>query len=128
MDAMIKDRFVKQVLEHQGARLLRNQGNSLYKKLKFQHGNLETARSVSVSGGDGLDGKLTFRHIDYERFLDMKRTVTTKKGKTKNNSGYRIHNRFIYGHYFAIARQLSVGLTESVKQGIRNELKTEIHG
>lgn len=129
MEAIIKDRFVQQVLEYQGQRLLRNQGNVLYKKLKFKTGRLQDARSVSiVAGNDNLDGKLTFRHMDYERFQDMKRTVRGRKGKSKRVGGQRIHNRFIYGHYYAIARQLSVGLTDEVRENIRTELKTEING
>lgn len=127
MDA-IKQRFVQGVLQEQGNRLLRNQGNALYHRLKFHTGHLVSQRSVQVTGGEAMDGKLIFRHLDYERFLDMKKSVMTKKGKTKRTTGYRIHNRFIYGHYMAIARQLSVGFTEQVRDSITQELKSKING
>lgn len=127
MDA-IKQRFVQHVLQDQGNRLLRNQGNALYQHLKFRSGDLDRRRSVKVSGGESIDGKLIFHHLDYERFQDMKRLITSRKGKTKLNPGLRIHNRFIYGHYLAIARQLSIGFTEQVRDKFRTDLKSEING
>lgn len=129
METMIKDRFVQRVLEHQGQRLLKNQGNALYKKLRFRTGRLQSARSVNVvAGNDDLDGKLIFSHTDYERFQDMKRTIRNRKGKRRRDPGHRIHNRFVYGHFYAIARELSTGLTESVCEEIRNELNITING
>lgn len=129
MEAIIKERFVQRVLEYQGQRLLKNQGNALYKKLKFHTGRLQSNRTISVvSANDNLDGKLTFRHLDYERFQDMKHVNCNRKGKSKRTSGLRIHNRFIYGHYHAIARQLSVGLTDEIRENLLTELKTEING
>ena len=94
-------------------------------KARFRSGRLEKARSVSVSGGDDLSGELVFSHVDYERFLDMKRVIQMKNGKTRRKTGYKIHNRFVFGHFLAIAKQLSVGFTESVRDKIRAELKAE---
>lgn len=128
MDRMIKQRFVADVLSHQGKRLLRNQGNALYKKIHFHTGELQSRRFFSVSGSDGMDGQLSFSHLARERFLDMKREVKGREGGTRRRSGYRIHNRFMYGHYFAIARELMVGLTDSVRESIRNQIKSEING
>ncbi len=128
MDGIIKQRFVSKVLSEQGQRLLKNQGNALYKKLKFHTGELKSSRSISVTGGDSLDGKLSFCHLARERFLDMKREVQDKSGRTRRRSGYDIHNRFIYGHFVAIARHLSVDLTDSVREGIRKQLKSEVNG
>lgn len=125
MDRIIEQRFVEKVLRHQGDRLMRNQGRALYVKARFRTGSMENRRSVSVSGDDNLNGELVFRHVNYERFLDMKRVVQMKNGKTRRKSGYGIHNRFVYGHFLAIAEQLSVGFTESVRNQIRNELKAE---
>ena len=78
-----------------------------------------------MSGGDDLSGELVFSHVDYERFLDMKRVIQMKNGKTRRKTGYKIHNRFVFGHFLAIAKQLSVGFTESVRDKIRAELKAE---
>ncbi|WP_455968316.1 hypothetical protein [Butyricimonas virosa] len=125
MDKIVEQRFIEKVLRHQGDRLLRNQGRALYAKARFRSGQLDRGRSVSVSGDDNLNGELVFRHVDYERFLDMKRMVKMKNGKTRRKSGCKIHNRFTYGHFLAIAKQLSVGFTDSVKEKIREELKAE---
>lgn len=128
MDRIIEQKFVEKVLRHQGDRLLRNQGRALYMKARFRTGRMESKRSVAVSGSDDLDGVLTFRHLDYERFLDMKREIRTKKGGSRKSAGYRIHNRFVYGHFLAIAKQLSVGFTESIRNKIRDELKVKSNG
>ena len=125
MDRIVEQKFVEKVLQHQGNRLLKNQGRALYVKARFRSGRLEKARSVSVSGGDDLSGELVFIHVDYERFLDMKRGIQMKNGRTRRRTGYKIHNRFVYGHFLAIAKQLSVGFTESVRDKIRAELKAE---
>ncbi len=125
MDRIVEQKFVEKVLQHQGNRLLKNQGRALYVKARFRSGRLEKARSVSVSGGDDLSGELVFSHVDYERFLDMKRVIQMKNGRTRRRTGYKIHNRFVYGYVLAIAKQLSVGFTESVREKIRAELKAE---
>ena len=125
MDRIVEQKFVEKVLQHQGNRLLKNQGRALYVKARFRSGRLEKVRSVSVSGGDDLSGELVFSHVDYERFLDMKRVIQMKNGRTRRMTGYKIHNRFVYGHFLAIAKQLSVGFTESVRDKIRAELKAE---
>ena len=54
MDRIVEQKFVEKVLQHQGNRLLKNQGRALYVKARFRSGRLEKARSVSVSGGDDL--------------------------------------------------------------------------
>ena len=121
MDKMIKDDFVSQVLQHQGKRLLTNQERALRQKVRFRTGRISSSRSVQVSSGNGMDGQLTLQHLDYLRFLDMK----GHKGKRKRR---RIHNRFMFGTYYAIANQLSTGLTESVYQEIREKLNRTING
>lgn len=125
MDRIVEQKFIEKILQHQGDRLLRNQGHALYVKARFRSGRLEKVRSVSVSSDDNLNGDLVFKHVDYERFLDMKRVIQMKNGKTRRKTGYKIHNRFVFGHFLAIAKQLSVGFTENVRDKIRAELKAE---
>ncbi len=129
MENLIKQRFVGRVLQEEGDRLIRNQGAILGKRLSFRTGRLVGQRGISVSGGEGMDGRLSFRHVPYERFLDMKRTVKLKrKAGTRVKRGYRIHNRFIYGTYFSIAGRLMTELTDEVKANIINQIKSETNG
>lgn len=125
---LIKKKFVGKVLQEEGGRLLRNQGAILYKRLAFREGVLRDSRGVAVKEDDTMDGELTFKHVDYERFLDMKRKVKNKRGESRTKKGYNIHNRFTYGTYHAIAMRLMNDLTDEVREGIRNELKAERHG
>lgn len=125
---LIKKKFVGKVLHEEGERLIRNQGTILYKRLTFREGVLRNSRGISVRDGDTIDGELTFKHVDYERFLDMKRKVKNKRGEDRTRKGYNIHNRFTYGTYHAIAMRLMNDLTDEVREGIRNELNTKGHG
>lgn len=130
--SIIQKEFVRRVLREEGERLTRNQGMAISKKLKFRTGRLMNGRTTEVVQADGMDGKLRFTHPDYERFLDMKRIVRQQKNKgrrrsvasggLKKKSGYGIHNRFIFGHYFSIANRLMYEFTEDVQQSIREEL------
>ena len=69
----VRARFVSEILQDEGQRLLRNQGKAIEARVKKRSGRLESSRSVSVTGGNGASGTLTFVHVAYERFLDMKR-------------------------------------------------------
>lgn len=118
----IKQRFVKEILEDEGRRLMRNQSVAISRKLKSRSGRLLSDRSISVSGGEVSDGTLTFRHTAYERFLDMKRLNYGSVGIRRNR---RIHNRFVFGHYNSIANRIAYGLTEDVAARIRETFKNE---
>lgn len=129
MESQIKKRFVGQILQEEGDRLIRNQGAILDKRLSFHTGRLVSHRRISVSSGDEMDGKLSFHHISYQRFLDMRRTVNRKRSfGTRQKRGYRIHNRFVYGTYYAIASRLMYDLTDDVRAKLINDLKNESHG
>ena len=81
----VKDRFVRNVLEEEGRRMLSSQSAAIGRAVRFRSGRLFNDRSISVSGGADMDGKLTFTHTDYERFLDLRRlrhgTKTSKSNK-----------------------------------------------
>lgn len=112
-DNTVRSRFVRQVLENEGRLLLSRQETAITSLTKSGSGHLLGERSVTVSGGEDLDGKLTFTHVAYERFLDMR-----KKGRKRR----RIHNRFVWSAYASIAERLMYGLTEDVAAQIREEL------
>ena len=129
METLIRKRFVGQVLQEEGDRLIKNQRAIMEKRLQFHSGHLVNRRQLIVISNEGTDGKLSFSHINYERFLDMKRTINRKRTTgTRVKQGYRIHNRFIYGTYFSIAQRLMYDFTDEIKAHIMNEIKSENNG
>lgn len=107
-----RERFIQETLETEGKRLLRNQGAAISSGYRRGTGRLETGRSISVARGDAMDGRLTLTHPIYERFLDI---------KNRRRKRLRIHNRFIFGAYAAIARRLMYGFTEEVAAMLRDK-------
>ena len=105
-----RERFIQETLESEGRRMLANQGAAITSGYRRGTGRLESGRSISVAGGAEADGKLTFEHPVYERFLDI---------KNRRKKSLRIHNRFIFGAYAAIARRLMFGFTEEVAAAFR---------
>lgn len=114
----VRDRFVKDVLESAGAKLLSRQGSAIASSVNQQSGRLMSGRKVTITGGGpDMSGKLTLEHPVYERFLDMKRPG--KNGRKKR--GRRIHNRFVFGAYASIAKNLMYGFTDEVASEIRQK-------
>lgn len=107
----VRARFVSEILQDEGQRLLRNQGKAIEARVKKRSWRLESSRSVSVTGGSGASGTLTFVHVAYERFLDMKRL---QRGDQSVKSNRRIHNRYVFGAFASIAERLMNEFTEDV--------------
>lgn len=105
-----KERFVKDTLYTEGRTLLRTQGHAISSGYRRGSGRLESGRHIAVSGAEDADGKLTFSHPIYERFLDI------QNRRRKNKA---IHNRFIFGMYGAVAKRLMYGFTEEVAELFR---------
>ena len=78
----IKGTFVRRVLQEEGERMLKKQETAISSRLTNRSGTLVRSRRISVSGGDGLDGQLDFKHPIYERFLDMKRLGKNGRKRT----------------------------------------------
>lgn len=112
----VKGAFVRRVLQEEGERMLERQETAISSRLKSRSGTLVRGRSISVSGGNRLDGQLDFKHPIYERFLDMKRLGNNGRKR----KGRRIHNRFVFGAYTSIAKQLMYGFTEEVAREIKD--------
>lgn len=112
----VRARFVSEVLQDEGQRLLRNQGKAIEAKVKKRSGRLESSRSVSVTGGSGASGTLTFVHVAYERFLDMKRL---QRGGKSVKSNRKIHNRYVFGAFASIAERLMNEFTEDAVARIK---------
>ena len=116
----VKDRFVRNVLEEEGRRMLSSQSAAIGRAVRFRSGRLFNDRSISVSGGADMDGKLTFTHTDYERFLDLRRR---RHGTKTSKSNKKIHNRYVFGAYSSIASRLMYDLTDDVAESIRKQME-----
>lgn len=114
----VKERFIKETLESEGQRMLRNQGLAMEVGLRFHTGETYGRRRITVTEGDEMSGTLTFHHTVQERFLDLKR-LRHGDTESKRPKSRRIHNRFVMGMYNAIARELMYGFTEEVAARIR---------
>lgn len=121
--AFIKKEFVARVLKEEfGSEMLANQTRKMTKVLNFSSSSkLRDTRSVEVTKAKELDAIMTFSHPIYERFLDIKkRKRNDKRRKVKS---FKIHNRFIFGHYYQTAYKLMYGFTNEVADNIIKELK-----
>lgn len=122
-DAIIKKEFVRRILKDESARLERNQGLQMRKLLHFHTGTLEREREFKVSDQFGLDGKLTFKHRAYQRFLDLRKKPIIRRGRRLRRRRYPIHNTFVFGHYYSIANRLMVDFTNDVAAGLKREME-----
>jgi len=122
-DAIIKKEFVRRILKDESSRLERNQGLQMRKLLHFHTGSLERGREFNVQNQVGLDGKLTFKHKAYERFLDLKKKPRISRGRRIKRKNYPIHNKFVFGHYYVIANRLMVDFTNDVAEGMKREME-----
>lgn len=123
--SIIEKKFIQQVLEEEGARFLRNQGREIRKQLQFHTKRLINERSFKVIETPG-GGKLEITHPAYQRFLDIRRDTSRKRkgaGRRKSRKGYRIHNRYVMGHYYAIAFRVQNDFTEEVRAVIQRQWK-----
>lgn len=109
----IRERFIAEVLESSGSELLSRQGAAISSATAPHSGRLLSGRSVRVTTSEG-GGVLTLTHPVYERFLDV------KAGHRKRR---RIHNRFVFGTYSAVARKLLSGYSEQAAQMVRTAAK-----
>lgn len=124
--SIIEKRFIEHVLREEGVRFLRNQGREIRKQLVFHTKRLINDRVARVYGTGDMSATLEITHPAYQRFLDIKQGTQRKRkgaGKRKSAKGYRIHNRFVMGHYLSIAFRVQNDLTEEMRTLIRREWK-----
>jgi len=113
MNGNVELRFITNVLNDEGDRLFRNQGHGMAKVLKFHSKEILSGRKKQVKVLGEANAVLQLSFKAYTRFLDIKKE---RSGKMKS---FKIYNRFVYGHYNAIAYRLSNDFTEEVKASIR---------
>ena len=123
-----KHQFVKQVLQDEGKRYLKNQGIEMEKRVQFHTRRLINDRSANTQSGNDMDGSLVIKHMAYERFLDMKRLTRNKTTNRIKRSRTRIHNRFVFGHYFSIADRLMNEFTEEARAAIIKDFNSGSNG
>lgn len=110
----VRSRFVADVLQEEGASMLRYQETAIRKSTKSHTGRLIGRRRISVESGTDTSGKLTLHHLDYERFLDMKRLHGVKKSGRRR----KIHNRFVFGTYSSVAKRLMQELSDELVEAV----------
>lgn len=115
----VKSRFVEQVLQEEGVLMNRYQEAAIRKRTTSRSGNLLGHRAMTVSASTGASGALTLRHVDYERFLDMKRL---HRGSKTYRSNRKIHNRFVFGTYGHIAKRLMTEFTDEVAAKLKGTI------
>lgn len=114
----VRERFVRDILEDEGLRMLRNQGFAIRAETKERTGDLMDRRAIAVRGGDDLDGKLVLEHTVYERFLDMRRDRKSRRRRRR-----KIHNRFVFGAYASVARRLMYDLSDEMAKAMKEEFE-----
>lgn len=112
----VRSRFVGEILQEEGQRLLKNQGKAIEARVKSRSGRLKSSRSVSVAAGNGASGTLTFVHVAYERYLDMKHL---QRGGHSVKSNRKIHNRYVFGAFASVTERLMYEFTDDVIARIR---------
>lgn len=117
-----KTEFVRRVLEDEGNRYMKNQGFAMTKRLQFHTGDILSARTKEVTADDSMDGKLTINHRAYERFLDIKKRTFNPETGRNTTRALKIHNVFVFGHYFGIANRLATEYTQEAKEAIKKDL------
>ena len=104
-EAIIEGRFITHVLEKEGKELNADIG----RRVAGFSSALWDNRNFSVD-----ENTLHYTHLKEHRFVDMKsrRSARGKKAKIF----YAIHNRPLFGHANEIIKELTVGLTDGVRE------------
>ena len=124
-----KTLFIAKVLKEEQTYYLKNQELAMRKRLHFHTGNIISGRSGTVtSGNNNADGVLTIKHTAYERFLDIKTKKRSKKTNRLSIRARRIHNRFVFGHYYKIGVRLITEYTEEARAAIIKEFNANNNG
>lgn len=119
----VRERFISKVLTEEGDRMLELQNARIAgSRLKSRTGRLLNDRHIDVTEGTEQNGKLTFTHPGYERYLDLRRI---RYGSKTVSHRRRIHNRYTFGTYSSIARRLMYEFTELTAEMIRKQMDSE---
>lgn len=112
-DNALKDRFLQNVMEEEGADMVKAHQKAISDLLNEDTG-LTRSSVRQIVRAQSHTATLEVSHLKRQRFLDMK-TRNTKDGR-KRKRAYRIHNRIIFGHLNNIIQKLSYGFTDAVRE------------
>ena len=119
IEQKIKKEFVKEILKSTSSPLQEALEKAILKRNLVDTGNMLNTVNVEYKSAKENDGILNYKHIIYQRFLDMKKEgVLSKKRKQ-----YSIHNRIVFGFYNKIAYRLMYDMTEDVVARIKKDLE-----
>lgn len=104
-EAIIEGRFITHVLTNEGQAM----NTDIGKRVAGFSSALWDNRNFKVD-----DNRLTYTHLKQHRFLDMKNR-TSKRGKRRKIQ-HAVHNKPLYGHANEIIKELTVGLTDAVRE------------
>lgn len=121
---VIEGRFIKHVLDDQGAEILKDSKKAMkgFKSAKWGKNKMTIDANT-----------LTYDTIAATRFVDMKTrrskgyTRGTRKipGGKKKKKNFPVHNKPIMRHKKFIVRTLSFGFTDEIKENFRQLAKDE---
>lgn len=111
-DLAIFRAFAERTLKSHATQLKKTQDNAM-KGFREDFWRQRTYVSSDIS--------LKYTHNMINRFVDMKRR-TVRGRKIRNNNHAVVHNKFIMGHFNGIKGDLTYGLTEDVKNKMREKI------
>ena len=121
MDAILTTAFLNKIIREESETFDKMQLAAMRRQLRFHSDEIIRARRFSfVSSGMSVSMNLT--HTAFHRFLDIRRPGYKRR---------RIHNRYVWGAYEAIARRCMYDFTTEAVESIKKELnlkQLEQHG
>ena len=121
--------FIRKILaEEWVGNLQRFQRERIQAKKLVSTGHLLNDREYTI-GGSNFDVTATEKHVDYERFLDMRRLYRNKKRKgfiSRSRFGKKIHNNPIFYQLNVIAYRINWDLAEEVLGNIAKGVNLNI--
>jgi hypothetical protein len=114
-EAIIEGRFITHVLQKNSEEI----DDDITKRVAEFGSPLWDKRSFGVNANT-----LTYIHLKQHRFVDMK-SRKSLRGK-RNKRSHAVHNKPLYGHANEIIRDLTVGLTQAVKDDMMRMDGTEL--
>jgi len=104
-EAIIEGRFINHVLTHEA--------KELDADIKKRISGFDSPEWADYQF-KAIENKLRYTHLKRHRYLDMKNRKSERG--TRKKKFYNIHNRVLYGHANEIVKELTVGLTDGVRE------------
>ena len=112
MDAILTAAFLNKIIREESENFDKMQLAAMRRQLHFHSDKIIRARRFSFASSS-MSVSMTLTHTDYERFLDIRRPGYKRR---------RIHNRYVWGAYEAIARRCMYDFTTEAVESMKKEL------